>query len=39
MKWKGRALDATADDAFERALFGEDENHSRSFDAQEDRKT
>jgi ribosome-binding factor A len=37
-KWKGRALNATADEVFERALFGEDLAHSKSFDAREDRK-
>ncbi len=38
-KWKGRAQDATADAAFERALLGEESFGRRPFDAREDRKT
>jgi hypothetical protein len=38
-KWNGRAPDATADLAFERALLGEDRSSRKSFDPREDRKT
>ena len=38
-KRRGRALDATADEMFSRALLGDDRSSSRSFDPREDRKT